>query len=155
MKGFWPEDELVRYAKPYLKERGFKKKKKRWIKDTGEFTVSFLIQGSIFSKNDYYIRPGVYINSLLPENPNYYGHWFLEIKRDDPEAVMGCFTKWAEEWTNKPLIKERLLTFLEWEERNPLEKRRANQVDYAADPVPSREFFTVNSKVRQYILDTF
>ena len=155
MEGFLPEEELIEYVKPYLKSKGFKKKNKRWTKDTGEFTISFLIQGSCYSKEDYYIRPGVFINSLLPENLDYYGHWFLEIRGDNPETVMRCFTEWAEEWTNNPLIKERLLAFLEWEGRNPLEKRRANQVDYEADPVPAQEFFGVSQKVRQYVLENF
>ena len=155
MGDFLPEEELIEYVKPYLKSRGFKKKNKRWTKDIGEFTISFLIQGSCFSKEAYYVRPGVFVNSLLPENLDYYGHWFLEIGEDDPEKVMRCFTDWVEEWTNKPLIKERLLAFLAWEERNPLEKRRANQVDYEADPVPAHEFFAVSQKVRQYVLENF
>ena len=155
MDNFLAEEELIEYVKPYLKLRGFKKKNKRWVKETGDFTISFLIQGSCYSKENFYIRPGIFINALLPDRSFYYGHWATEIKSDNLEAIMCRFTEWCEEWTNKLLIKERLLAFLEWEERNPLEKRRANQVDYEADPVPAREFFAVGLNVRQYVLETF
>lgn len=149
------EEELIEYVKPYLKSRGFKKKNKRWTKDTGEFTISFLIQGSCYDKDDYYVRPGVFIDALMPGSLEYYGHWMVGIESDDPETVMRRFMEWAGEWTNKSLIKERLLAFLEWETRNPLEKRRAHLVDYEADPVPAEEFFAVNEKVRQYVLENF
>ena len=29
-----PEEQLIEYAKPYLKAKGFKKKNKRWTKET-------------------------------------------------------------------------------------------------------------------------
>ncbi|MBR5121224.1 MAG: DUF4304 domain-containing protein, partial [Oscillospiraceae bacterium] len=55
-----PENELIEYVKPYLKSKGFKKKNKRWTKETPDFTISFLIQGSCYSKEGYYIRPGIF-----------------------------------------------------------------------------------------------
>ena len=73
---------------------------------------------------------------------------------------MQKFDNWCEEWTNKDLIKKRLFAFMEWEKRNPLEKRRAHLVDYDADPVPAYEFFGIDvppaePSVTQYILDNF
>lgn len=159
MKHFLPEEELIEYAKPYLKAKGFKKKNKRWTKNIGEFTISFLVQGSCFSKEDYYIRPGIFINALMPTEL-YYGHWMTGIIPTTPEAIMFEFEQWCEEWTNKALIKERLIAFMEWEERNPLKKRRAKLVDYKADPVPAEEFFMIDKlptipSTKQYILDNF
>ena len=159
MAHFLSEEELIEYVKPYLKAKGFKKKNKRWIKDIGEFTISFLIQGSCFSKEDYYIRPGIFINALMPTE-EYYGHWMHGIEPTTPEEIMQKFEQWCEEWTNKSLIKERLLAFIEWEERNPLEKRRAKLVDYEKDPVPAEEFFMIDTppttpSTKQYILDNF
>ena len=159
MKHFLPEEELIEYVKPYLKAKGFKKKNKRWIKDIGEFTISFLIQGSSFSKEEYYVRPGIFINALMPTE-QYYGHWMHGIEPTTPEEIMKKFEQWCEEWTNKSLIKERLLAFIEWEKRNPLEKRRAKLVDYEKDPVPAGEFFMIDTppttpSTRQYILDNF
>ena len=154
MKYILPEEQLIEYVKPYLKEKGFKKKNKRWTKETNEFTISFLIQGSSFSKENYYIRPGIFVNELMPTEL-YYGHWMCGIEPTTPEEVICNFEKWCEEWTNKSLIKERLLAFMEWEERNPLEKRRAKHVDYISDPVPANEFFMVGLSTKQYILDNF
>lgn len=154
MGNFFTEEELIAYVKPYLKSKGFKKKNKRWIKEIDEFTISFLIQGSSYSKEDYYIRPGIFINALLPTDL-YYGHWMTEFEYDTPEKIISEFEKWYEEWTNKPLIKERLLAFLKWEKRNPLEKRRAGLVDYENDPVPAQEFFVIDLKTMQFILDNF
>jgi hypothetical protein len=141
-------------VKPYLKAKGFKKKNKRWTKDTGEFTLCFYIQGSSYSKEDYYIRPEIFINALMPCD-EFYGHFMLEIASTTPEEVMNKFNNWCEEWTNKSLIKERLLAFIEWDKRNPLEKRKAGLVDYEADPVPAREFFGNTLVVTQFILDNF
>ena len=149
-----PEEQLIEYAKSYLKAKGFKKKNKRWTKDTGEFTLCFYIQGSSYSKEDYYIRPGIFINALMPCD-DVYGHFMLEIEPSTPEEVVSKFDDWCEEWTNKSLIKERLIAFMEWDKRNPLEKRRAGLVDYDADPVPSREFFATTLVVKQFVLDNF
>ena len=154
MKHVLPEEQLIEYAKSYLKAKGFKKKNKRWTKDTGEFTLCFYIQGSSYSKEDYYIRPGIFINALMPCD-DVYGHFMLEIEPSTPEEVVSKFDDWCEEWTNKSLIKERLIAFMEWDKRNPLEKRRAGLVDYDADPVPSREFFATTLVVNQFILDNF
>ena len=158
MKHFLPEVQLIEYVKPYLKVRGFKKKNKRWTKDIGDFTLCFYIQGSAYSKEDYYIRPGVFINALLPTDL-VYGHWMTQIEQTTPEEIMLKFEQWCQEWTNKSLIKERLLAFIEWEKRNPVEKRRAGLVDYEKDPVPAGEFFGIDSppwsSPKQYILDNF
>ena len=154
MKHVLPEEQLIEYAKSYLKAKGFKKKNKRWTKDTGEFTLCFYIQGSSYSKEDYYIRPGIFINALMPCY-DVYGHFMLEIEPSTPEEVVSKFDDWCEEWTNKSLIKERLIAFMEWDKRNPLEKRRAGLVDYDADPVPSREFFATTLVLKQFILDNF
>ncbi len=154
MKRILPEEQLIEYAKSYLKAKGFKNKNKRWTKDTGEFTLCFYIQGSSYSKEDYYIRPGIFINALMPCD-DFYGHFMLAIEPSTPEEVVSKFDDWCEEWTNKSLIKERLLAFMEWEKRNPLEKRRAGLVDYDADPVPSREFFATTLVLKQFILDNF
>lgn len=152
------EEELVAYVKPYLKAKGFKKKNNRWIKDVGDFTISFLLQGSCFSKESYYIRPGIFINALMPTEL-FYGHWMTELAQTSPEDIMEKFELWYKEWTNKSLIKERLVAFLEWEERNPLEKRRAGLVDYEKDPVPAKEFYQIDDlpsrPAKQYILDNF
>lgn len=159
MQHFLPEEELIEYAKPYLKSRGFKKKNKHWTKNIGEFTLCFYIQGSCYAKEIYYIRPGIYINAFLPTDLAY-GHFFTQIEQTFPEEIMQSFEEWCKEWTNKPLIKERLVAFIEWEKRNPLEKRRAKLVDYEKDPVPAKEFFMVdvpptNPSIKQYILDNF
>ena len=148
------EEKLIEYTKPYLKAKGFKKKNKRWIKVTEEFTISFLIQGSSFSKETYYVRPGIFVNALMPTE-EYYGHWMCGIEPTTPEEIIKRFEDWCEEWTNKALIKKRLLDFIEWEKRNPLEKRRAKLVDYKIDPVPATEFFIVDEKTKQFILKNF
>ena len=148
------EEQLIEYLKPYLKAKGFRKKNKRWTKDTGEFTLCFYIQGSSYSKEDYYIRPGIFINELMPCD-DFYGHFMFEIDPTTPEDVVIKFDNWCEEWTNKSLIKERLIAFIEWEKRNPLENRRAGLVDYEADPVPAREFFLATLGLKQFILDNF
>ncbi len=153
MKSLLTEEALIEYATPYLKAKGFKKKNKRWKKDIGEFTLCFYIQGSCFSKEDYYIRPGIFINAL-PTNL-VYGHWMTGIEQTTPEKILNDFERWCDEWTDKALIKARLLAFMEWEKRNPLEKRRANLVDYEKDPVPAKEFFPMHKDIKQYILDNF
>ena len=154
-----PEEDLISYVKPYLKAKGFKKKNNRWTKDIGDFTLCFYIQGSCYNKEDYYIRPGVFINAL-PSATWMYGHFKTEIQQTSPEEILTKFEKWCQEWTNKDLIKTRLLAFIEWEKRNPLEDRRATLVDYDADPVPAYEFFSIDTPpttptTKQYILDNF
>ncbi len=159
MKHSISEEDLIRYVKPYLKARGFKKSNKCWMKDIGEFTLCFYIQGSSYDKEEYYIRPGIFINALMPTNL-VYGHFMTQLEQTTPEEVMQKFEQWCEEWTNKSLIKKRLIAFMEWEERNPLEKRRAKLVDYVKDPIPAEEFFMIDTpptvpSTKQYILNNF
>lgn len=147
------EEELVEYSKIYLKQKGFKKKNKRWTKDLGDFTLVFFIQGSVFSKEIYYIRSGVFINGL--ETQDYYGHFFIEIEATNLEEIFTKFKNFCEEWTDKKIIKEKALAFIEGDKRNPIEKRRANKVNYEKDPVPSFVFFSVNKFVMDYIINNF
>ena len=154
------KEELISYAKAYLKAKGFKKKNTRWTKDIGEFTLCFYIQGSCYDNELYYIRPGIFVHDLMPTQMRTYGHWHFEIAPTTAEEVMVTFDNWCREWTDKALIKSRLLAFMEWEKRHPLEKRRANLVDYGEDPVPAHEFFGIDvppsePSVTQYILQNY
>ena len=160
MEYILPKEKLIEYAKPYFKAKGFKKKGNHWTKDIGEFTLCFYLQGSSYSKELYYIRPGIFVNTFMPTQMRTYGHWHFEIPRTSPDEIMRKFDNWCDEWTNKELIKNHLLAFMEWEKRNPLEKRRAHMVDYDADPVPAYEFFGIDvpptePSVTQYILDHY
>jgi hypothetical protein len=151
------QNELIEYAKSYLKPKGFKKKNKRWTKDIGEFTLVFYIQGSVYSKENYYVRPGIFINKLLlsiPLNP-VYGHFWNSLRSEKIDDVLIDFEKFCEDWTDKKLIRDRALAFIEWDKRNPLEKRRAGTVDYIKDPVPAEEFFTMDDYVIEYIVKSF
>lgn len=148
------EEELIAYAKPFLKECGFKKKNKRWTKAEEDFTLVFWIQGSCWDKENYYVRPGIFINALEP--PVFVeGHLSTEIEQRTPEQVMRDSMCFFNEWTNKKLFRKRLEAFVEWEERNPLEKRRKNEVDYEKDPVPAEELFELSESAKEYILKHF
>ncbi len=147
------EIELIEFLKPILKKHGFLKKNKRWIKTTEEFKICFLIQGSCYDKDDFYIRPGIFVNAV--ETNDYYGHFSTELKQESPEQVLRDFEQFCQTWTDKEYIKKNLLEFADWEIRNPLEKRRAGLCDYDNDPVPSRVCFSIPASVRQYIVDNF
>ena len=147
------ESELIEYAKKQLKGKGFKKKNKRWTKVDGDFIISFLIQGSCFDKDVYYIRPGIFINTL--ETNLYYGHFMTELSQDSLENIFAEFESFVTTWTDKDMVKKIVSEFAEWDKRNPLEKRRAGLVDYEKDPVPSRVCFSISESVIDYILQNF
>ncbi|WDT84405.1 DUF4304 domain-containing protein [Alteromonas sp. 009811495] len=54
---------LENVLKPYMKEKGFKKKGGTWCKDVGDFLQVVNIQGSPYSKM-FYINLAVYIKAL-------------------------------------------------------------------------------------------
>ena len=145
------EEALIQYVKPILKARGFKKKGKRWSKVLEDFTLVFFIQGSVYDKDAYYVRPGVFINGC-DSGTDYYGHFSMDIKVSDSETVLNEALSFFSEWTDKELIVSRAKAFIEWERRNPLEKRRAGLVDYEKDPCPSGVFFGVSASAMNYIL---
>lgn len=149
------EEELIAYAKPYLKAKGFKKKNKRWTREADGFIIDFFIQGSCYDKTDYYIRPAIWISALKTTPGPYMWHWGTQLAQTTPEDVMRQFDVWSAQWTDKARIRERLLAFIEWERRNPLEKRRAGLANDDADPAPAREFFMMDEAVKQYILEHF
>ena len=147
------EEALIEHVKPILKAQGFKKKGKRWTKVIDEFTLVFFIQGSIYDKDAYYVRPGVFINGYGGNGFDYYGHFSTDIKISDAEAVLNETMSFFSEWTDKELIVKRARAFIEWEGRNTLEKRRAGLVDYKADPCPSGVLFGASASLMDYILN--
>ena len=149
-----PEEELIDFIKPHLKALGFKKKNKRWTKTSGDFTLVFFIQGSVYSKEHYYIRPGVFINECPNTDYYYNGHFDTEIPHTTPQQILDDALSFFREWTDKDLIRSRAQAFAAWDQRNPLEKRRSGEVDYEADPVPSRIFFGIRPAEMDYILHT-
>ncbi|MBQ8995168.1 MAG: hypothetical protein IJ091_05085 [Oscillospiraceae bacterium] len=46
-----------------------------------------------------------------------------------------------------------VLDFIEWEKRNPVEKRRNGLVNYIEDPVPSEYLFAVSERTKKAILE--
>lgn len=130
------EDALIEYAKPYLKQRGFRKKNKRWTKQADGFTLCFFIQGGAYSKDYYFIRPGVWFDACEKTGLNYYGHFHTELPQTTAEEVMEKAMAFFQAWSDRAYIRETIQAFLEWEQRNPLEKRRAWNVDMKKDPPP-------------------
>ena len=106
------------------------------------------------SKEDYYIRPGVYIDAVQQTIHDYYGHFHTEIRSDTLSQIFRDTELFFQEWTDKALIRDRVLAFMEWDKRNPLDKRRAGEVDYETDPVPA-PLFGIQPYVFQYVIENF
>lgn len=146
------EDELIEFLKPILKQEGFKKTGKRWTKNTGHFTYIFFIQGSSFDKDDYYVRPGIIINDIPIDELCNYGHIFINIPVTSKEEILVSAESFFAEWNDVGRLVEKVKEFIEWEERNPIEKRRANLVDYEKDPVPGRGLLSMSSRTKEQVL---
>ncbi len=131
-----PEEALIEYAKPYLKQQGFRKKNKRWTKQVDGFTLCFFIQGSVFDKELYYIRPGVWFDACEKSGLNYYGHVYIEIPQTTAEEVMEKAMAFFQAWSDRAYVRETVQAFQEWNRRHPPEKRRAWNIDMKKDPPP-------------------
>ncbi len=161
------QKDLIEYATKYLKAKGFKKERKRWKKTTEEFTLVFFIQGSSYTNECYYVRPGIFINRYIDSVPSYYGHFYIEINAISPEETLEAFDRFCDEWTNKELIKKRLIDFIAWDQRNPLEKRYAELAERLKnpnkredpDPCPAKEIldlsFHSGKDMFNYILENY
>lgn len=145
------EEELIEFIKPILKEKGFRKKAKRWTKKTEHFSYIFFIQGSSYDKDDYYVRPGIIINDIQAE-PWVYGHFFVDIPVTTKEEILEQTEELFSQWASIEYLKKTVADFVEWEKRNPVEKRRAREVDYEADPVPAYELFSLTEKAKKEII---
>ena len=157
------EYDLIEGIAPYLKQQGYKKKNKRWTKVCGEFTLSFYIQGSAFDIDNYYIRPGVFVNGIEQVGLDFYGHFAIDLKQESLEQVIRDYEQFIKEWTDKPLIKERLLRFNKWERWHPFEKRREMSAKklyklfFQNDSllIGCYVFFSVNDVLKKYILQNY
>lgn len=145
------EEELIEYIKPILKAQGFKKKAKRWAKTTEHLTYLFFIQGSCYDKDSYYVRPGVIVNDISAE-PGAYGHIHIDIPITTKEEILAEAERFFSAWSSMDELKRKVAAFVEWDKRNPLEKRRAGTVDYEADPVPAEELFSMPYEAKEQIL---
>ena len=143
------EEELIEYAKPILKEQGFAKKAKRWTKVTEHFTYCFFIQGSSFSKEDYYVRLGIIINDIDVPVPSY-GHISIDVPVTTKEEVLKLSLDFFSQWDSIDSLKKLVIDFVEWEKRNPIEKRRTGIVE--SDPAYPC-LFTLSDKAKAAILD--
>ena len=149
------EHDLIEYATKELKLLGFRKKNQRWTKTQGDFTLVFFVQGSQWDRETFYIRPGVWINDCPIKSLDYYGHFDTELQQDSISQVFHDLEEYYRKWTDKAEIKKNVIAFIDWDARNPLEKRRAGLVDYDTDPVPDRLLFAVSESVIEYVLDNF
>lgn len=102
------KDELLVAAKDFFKVRGYLKERNRWTKKTNGFILCFYIQGSQWDKNDYYVRPGVFITDLKQESAVPYGHFATEIRCYDNtiEKILTEAEMFLEKFSNKENIKE-------------------------------------------------
>ena len=146
------EEDLIEYIKPLLKAQGFKKKAKRWTKVTDHFTYIFFIQGSCYDKESYYVRPGIIINDIEPDPFMYYGHIWIDIPVTTNEDILNHAEAYFSQGSSVDYLKKMVSDFVEWEKRNPLEKRRAGEVDYEADPVPAYTLFHLSENAKEQIL---
>lgn len=147
------EQELIDYIKPRLKKMGFTKKNKKWSKIVNCFTCVFLIQGSIYDKETYYIRPSVYINDCPTSLKRYYGQFMCEIEQTSPEQILEDTERFFEKWTNKEWVKKTVNDFMKWEKRNPVEKRHMKETDEENDPVNEPILFQLGEFEIQWIID--
>lgn len=143
------EEELIEYAKPILKEQGFAKKAKRWTKVTEHFTYCFFIQGSSFSKEDYYVRLGIIINDI-DVSVSSYGHISIDVPVTTKEEVLKLSLDFFSQWDRIDSLKKLVIDFVEWEKRNPIEKRRTGNIE--SDPTYPC-LFTLSDKAKAAILD--
>lgn len=115
------KEEMIEYAAAWFRGKGFRKSHLRWRKSDGVFTREFVIQGSSFSREAYYIRPRVYIDALADQS---FGMFTTQIAPFTTEQVIRDTERFFCEWTNPGLIRAHIEAFLEWDARNPPEVRR-------------------------------
>ncbi len=161
------KEEMIKYAAAWFRKKGFRKSHLRWKKSDGIFTREFVIQGSSFSQETYYIRPCVYIDALADQS---FGMFTTDIARFAAEQVIRDTERFFCEWTNPRLIRAHIQAFLEWDARNPLEARRERKLaieqEYTdrdernqallelelADPCPAPELFVCQRYI-PYLLE--
>ena len=144
--------ELIDYLTPLLKEDGFKKTGKAWLKTTERFTYRFYIQGSVYGSDQYYIRPGIIINDIASDGIEY-GHISTDIAVTTKEEIWNKTQEFYSQWHSIEHLKSVVADFVEWEKRNPVEKRRTGMVNYEEDPVPSECLFAVSERTKKAILE--
>lgn len=72
-------------------------------------------------------------------------HFSDSIPITTTEEILRRADTFFREWTDHELMKRRVLAFLEWDKENPLEKRRAEEVDYGTLPDSTEPlFYTLN-----------
>jgi len=92
------EEDLIAAAKPFFKERGFRKKNKRWIKTTEDFELSFYIQRSGI-KPMYSVFAGVYLNAF-EKGTDRYGHFNVDIPITTVNEILDSAEAFFKEWTD-------------------------------------------------------
>jgi|GEM_PF-1725361 len=104
------EEDLIAAARPFFKERGFRKRNKRWIKTIDDFELSFFIQ-SRGLKPMYSVFAGVYLNAFEKVTDRY-GHFSADIPIKTVNEILDSAEAFFKEWTDRSLIKERVLAFM-------------------------------------------
>ena len=100
-------------------------------------------------KEDYYVRLGIIINDIDVPVPSY-GHISIDVPVTTKEEVLKLSLDFFSQWDSIESLKKLVIDFVEWEKRNPIEKRRTGNVE--SDPAYPC-LFTLSDKAKAAILD--
>ncbi len=105
------KEELGTTLAPHLKRLGFKKKGRTWHRTSEDVVEVFNIQGSSWSKDDYYLNLGIYLKALGKETlpPEYNCHIRERIPSDlrfDVPEIIGYLTEWLEQRNTFQKLKQ-------------------------------------------------
>jgi hypothetical protein len=92
------KEQLVECFKPFFKQYGFKKMRTTWRKSTDDFVFVLNIQGSQWSKEDYYINVGIYIKALGTKQNPYEYDCHIRSRIDEKEKSCSSICKEILDW---------------------------------------------------------
>lgn len=103
------KEQLIECFKSFFKQYKFKKTGTNWRKSTGELIFVLNIQGSQWSKEDYYINVGIYIKALgEDQNPaEYKCHIRSRIDESNKSCNLLCneILEWFETYGTTQKLK--------------------------------------------------
>ncbi|MGO4890645.1 DUF4304 domain-containing protein [Anaerobacillus sp. MEB173] len=95
------KEQLIDCLKPVFKLHGFKKERTTWRKTTEDIIFVLNIQGSQWSKEDYYINVAIYIRAMgVEKNPPFYS-CHIQSRIDEREKSWNSICSEILDWFEK------------------------------------------------------
>lgn len=148
--------QAEKIAEDYAQKHDFNKISDRYVHVKKDFTLIFFVVNNRWNAREAYIKAGVYINDISPDECwTENGHITLDIRFADEKETVSQLDTFFENWTDKRYMHDAAKFQLRWIVTTPKSDFYSGKVDLVFNPIPARELASSPLYVINYLHDKY